>query len=352
MKSLFSFLIFFAFFTNVVGQIIITNQDIAPAGTTIYDSYDTIPAGNIVPGDAGPNQVWAFSNLNQHGIDTIYYLMPDWTPWASDFPDANFAAESTEEDGTSFFIRNDDEISNIGLVTDNIDYGLMLLDVQPGEIFLDFPVQYGDTREEDFFFSEYMESTIPGVDSVRIKRSTHKITNVDAYGTIMLDIGTYDALRIKEDRTIEDSTWIKVFITGWTLFETTTSVTQTYSWLTNDVTVGYSLFSMDIDPETSIVTKASYLMELPTGITVNTPNKTVIFPNPTSGIFYVKLENEISGHFILYDNRGKVVINKSISYDSNLLTIYLNEIPSGMYYYKIIEQQSSKTWKSGKIIVN
>ena len=350
MKFTFLFLVCFTLFSSAYSQITVTNDDIAPAGTTIYDVFDTIPADNIIPGNAGSNQTWVFHNLNQHGVDTITYMLPEWTPYASDFPNANFAAESTAQNGFSYFIRNNSEISNIGLATNHVEYGLLLLDVQPEEIIMDFPVQYGDTREEDFFFIKTMGSTSSGIDSIKIKRSTHKLSNVDAYGTIDLDFGIYDVLRIKENRTIEDSIWLKIPVVGWTLYETTITTTLTYSWITNDISVGYTLLSMNIDTETSDVTKVSYLTALPTNIASLSINKAAVFPNPAKDVVYIKLEKPINVHLFLFDNYGRIVLQKKISDDKALFSFSITALPSGLYYYKIIKQRNGKTICSGKII--
>lgn len=349
----FTFLLFacFALHINALSQITVTNEDIAPAGTTFHEAFDTIPGDNIVPGDAGPNQVWTFTDLNNHGVDTIIFVLPEWTPFAADFPDANFAVENTSDNGIAYLIRNDDEFSNIGLAAENEDYGFLLLDVQPKEVFLDFPVQYGDTREEDFFFSKTMESSMTGIDSVRIKRSTHKSSVVDAFGTMTVNIGTYDVLRILEDRVVHDSIWVKALFIGWTLFETSIDTTKTYSWITDDVSVGYSLFSMDVNPITSIVSEASYLLGLPTGITVNNAIEAVAYPNPANGIVNMKLEKGIDGQFKLIDINGRAVLQKKINDDRSSFSVDLVGLPSGIYYYRITEQHNGKTINSGQIVV-
>ncbi|NOX85239.1 MAG: hypothetical protein GXO86_04635, partial [Chlorobi bacterium] len=97
------------------GQIVMTNDDVAPAGTAIFLANDTLPAEEIVPGDAGADKSWNFSNVTAHTIDTIYFILPSSTPYDNEFPEANFALNFVADSSFIYTIRDENKLSMIGM---------------------------------------------------------------------------------------------------------------------------------------------------------------------------------------------------------------------------------------------
>ena len=72
-------------------QITVDTDDVVSIGDTRYLATDDSPDGSIAPGNAGVNQTWDFSALNAESIETVEFLDPAGTPYATDFPDATLA---------------------------------------------------------------------------------------------------------------------------------------------------------------------------------------------------------------------------------------------------------------------
>lgn len=131
-------------FTGLNAQITFTNNDLAQPGTTFHFSTDTLVSNIILPGDPGINKTWDYTALVKHEVYDIGFVLPSWTPYPDEFPESNFAAYISDADGDAyaFFTRNDDELSAIGLVGNYDDFGLFAVEIEPKEIYFDFPVQY------------------------------------------------------------------------------------------------------------------------------------------------------------------------------------------------------------------
>jgi hypothetical protein len=71
-----------------------------------------------------------------------------------------------------------------------------------------------------------------------------------------------------------------------------------------------------------------------------------IYPNPTKDVITVKFGSNIAkSNFELFDLQGKIVISVSIDETNN--TIHLNQLPNGIYFYKI--SADGKSLQTGKI---
>ena len=307
MKKLFT-LILSTIILGAYAQITVTNQDVAPAGTTFFTKIDTVAPEGISPGLPGANRVWDFTTLDGDYIDTLKFLLPSETPYADLFPEANFAGQLVDDNAFAYFIRNDDEFSAIGLVGSDMGYDEVSLPVDPKEIYMDFPVQYGNSRDENFSVSARLESNDPPADSIRFNQTTDKSTMVDAWGTLNLAIGSYDVLRIKESRTVYDSVWAHLF-GFWTLVSNDVSNSTTYKWITNDVNLGYYLVTMDYDEENQSVGDVEYMFTAPVGIIENNLSDIDIYPNPFKNNIYFDNTANVS-YCKIYDLSGKIVFQQ------------------------------------------
>jgi hypothetical protein len=83
---------------------------------------------------------------------------------------------------------------------------------------------------------------------------------------------------------------------------------------------------------------------------VGNPNDVVsIYPNPSKASINIELMDEAQTRkpeLKLYDAMGAMVINKSLT--NKTTTLNTNNFPSGIYLYKVIED--NKTVQSGKLI--
>ncbi len=348
MRKLFTFSLLMAFALFVNAQITVTNNDLAPAGTTIYNSIDNSVDDKIVPGSPGPNKTWDFVTLNQDNADTLKFLLPAWTPYPDDFPDANFAANLVNDNAYAFLIRNDDKLSAIGLVGSYDVYENVSVPMVPEEVYMDFPVQFGQTRDENFYIEARLESDTPPADSVKYRQRTVKSSFVDAWGTLTIPMGAYNTLRIKEERTTYDSVWAKIFGT-WVLVDTDQGSSTLYKWITNDATLGYYLVTMDYDADNQIVNDVEFMNMMPVGVDTHTDDMVIAFPNPVKDVLKFNLKNTQKGEVLIYNLKGQVVANKR--FEGNNTAVSVSSLAGGLYFY-VLKDENSNRIASEKFIKN
>jgi hypothetical protein len=152
----------------------------------------------------------------------------------------------------------------------------------PPNIYLDFPVNYGNSRVEQYSMEvKLADNSLPGVDSVRYKSTTHEVLTVDAWGSITIPIGTFEALRQKEEKTINDSIWMH-FFGNWMLLSTSEDKVDTYNWWTNNVEAGFTLCSIDVDNASQQVTNISFLNSATVGVNETADEQIHCYPNPAA----------------------------------------------------------------------
>ena len=83
-----------------------------------------------------------------------------------------------------------------------------------------------------------------------------------------------------------------------------------------------------------------------TGIDVNENELTNIYPNPTIGLFTIKLNNYKNVSLTITDAIGKEIMNKLIT--SNITEVDLQGFKSGIYFVKL---QGDNLYSTQKIIL-
>ncbi len=330
-------------------QIVITSDNIAPIGTTIVTANDTTPDATIVPGNAGENQTWDFSALHEHFYDTIYTVSPASTPNPDLFPDANYAIQNISDNDTmyGYMIKNSDYMSLLGFTGNFTDTGdLIVITIVPEEVIFDFPMQYGNHRDESFYYEIVVAGGGSGIDSIKYKQTTEKSIDVDAWGTITTPSGTFDALRRKTVSNITDSTWILFFGT-WTLISNDTSSTTSYDWHSNQIDPGYTLMSMDI--EEGQVTNVDFLIGSYVGIKESVTQKLKIYPNPAKNSAFFETAEFIKGKMTVYTVSGNKIFEKEVT--GKKFKIDVSQLKPGNYFVTVTGNSDKRLHYSGKLTV-
>jgi hypothetical protein len=348
-KRLLSFILL-SLAATTFAQITVTNNDIAPAGTTIYLANDTTFLGDIIPGEPGANKVWDFTNVQSNTVDTINFILPSSTPFGDAFPNANFAFYSHDIDAGdvyAYMVRSDDKFSTIGYAIDTEEFGFAYNHVEPEDIILDFPVDYQNAYNELITSDMVIASPIPGYDSIRTKSTIVKETIIDAWGSITIPSGTYNSLRQRIDEDETDSTFMMVS-GAWIFIDAYEDSSTTYSWWTNDVNIGFILFSLDVDPITEDVYGISFFNGSHVGLNETNIVETKVFPNPASNLLTFEFDKIITGELVLMNQLGQIVAKSSIDGQSNI-QLNISNLPTGVYLYHSINN-SGELLSSGKIL--
>lgn len=190
-------------------QIIVDSDDVVSIGDTRYLATDDSPDASIAPGNAGANQTWDFSALNAESIETAEFLDPTGTPYATDFPDATLAFPI--DVGYGYLVNSANGLTLLG-------FGFGGEAIQLNEVWAEWPMEYENTFGWELNIDTIVENTFlpfPGADILRVKKDTANTSEVDAWGSLTIPMGTFEALRVKKTASTIDTIWYKAFPTAY-----------------------------------------------------------------------------------------------------------------------------------------
>jgi hypothetical protein len=337
-------------------QITVTDLNIASIGDTLYEAHDTMPGTSIGPGSAGANQVWDFSTLQAHFVDTTIVIDPSTTPYGSMHPTADICI--MDEDGHMYIDKSTSGITLVGQEKVPMSF-----------LFLPLPLTYGLTQaatpsmmEDSVFFNDSQKTpghplsdvavttasmgTITSIDSIGFSSSFGLAFNCDAYGQLTLpNGGTYDALRLIIDNIMTTKGSVH-YNNAWHVMPdfvaslmggsaTDTFIETNYQWWTNNPNVKFML--AELTPESLTQTgevsyhngpapSSSDIIEL-------NDNDISVFPNPSSYQLNIKMNTIMQdAELKLTALDGRIVIHEIISGSTNL---DLLDLSKGTYILNI-----------------
>lgn len=208
-KSLFSFCVMLMTFSSFA-QITITDADYPVLNDTIIFGADTNATINV----SGKGlQNWDFSMLNNDAIDTLVFIDPAITTFASNFSLTDIAIE--DDNQTLYYSKTNLVFENNGFSGDPL--GINAEQAYPfdnAQTLMVFPATYtslmSDTSSAEIKMNAkpYTSNT---VDSVWIKHTVYSYSEIDGYGNLTLPNGkTYNTLKQSSTAITIDSVWIYV----------------------------------------------------------------------------------------------------------------------------------------------
>jgi hypothetical protein len=346
-KGLLFLVVSFIIAGNIFSQITITSDDFPSVGDTYVNASDESPA-NADPGSPGPNQSWNFTGFMEDFTSSSNFVTPGSTPFSSLFPDANLAT-NTGDTIFSFIKLNTDKAASLGIVIESVFSGNLVNNYVPEELIADFPLNYQDEWIDEYYYEFFTDPGIPGVDSTRFKSEITSEVEVDAWGTVTIPLGTFNALRLSEVRTSVDSSWAKV--AGiWMLQFTTTTMSYNYEWWTNEAPVGPFLASMSSTDNFTTIDDATWVKDAFVNVPeANDENTLGIYPNPASDYLYISTGKTTNQSLMVINSAGQVVIKREL-YGAKKHQIDIAELPQGMYHCIVVEDESG-TVVSGSLMV-
>ena len=274
MKNIFTILMIL--FVNFgYSQITVTDMDIMGVGDVVYMSEDF--NANILLGNSGANQTWDFSSLQSSSTDVIDIISPAGTPFYSSYPTSNICVDI---DGGFLYFNK----SNTGILA--LGQGDSVF--QQPTMFMPLPLSYGANHVDGPV--TIMDSLIGGptvnlllssqglsamllsmgaaqvADSINIQVNMTNTFDVDAYGSVVMPNGTFDALRVRTS--MATSSDISVYCTdtllgvgsGWysTPFSSTT-YEYGYYFMSDDPSIRFALVEISTDSALNIEEVSFYL---------------------------------------------------------------------------------------------
>ncbi|HVA97504.1 MAG TPA: T9SS type A sorting domain-containing protein, partial [Bacteroidia bacterium] len=117
--------------------------------------------------------------------------------------------------------------------------------------------------------------------------------------------------------------------------------------------VGYAMSSYYYIDDVIVSTDSTYADSLFTGVQEYKPNKpnANVYPNPANNLLNVAIslpKGELEYTMCLYNSEGNRVMCETLS--SDISTFSINQLSSGMYYYRIIDS-SGNLVKADKVTI-
>jgi hypothetical protein len=341
---------------NILAQITVTDADLMNVGDIIYQAYDGAPASSISLGNAGPNQIWDFSALQVLEYDTTEFIDPLGTPFGSIHPSANLCID---DDGEYIYINKDVQGLNfVGF--DNFPYPKLLLPL---------PLIYGvntNIGPITIMDSSMVNSFLPDsfailitqgqaqtIDSIKIVVESSTEFNVDAFGNVIIPMGSFDALRVKMDDVTSSDYYVYCTDTlffgvgsGWypmpaVIIPSEVEVVSSYQWWTNDPLIKFVLVQMGVDSAGNIEEVDFMHSPSPSSVTNLSSNNFNIYPIPATNNLTIEAQNNDFTSLSLVDVIGKVILKKEFTQSTSL---DVSSIAKGIYYLnlKTVEGELTK----------
>ena len=324
-------------------QITINNNNFLNAGYYAVMATDTALTTQISPGPAGPNQNWDFSALTLLFKDTTWFLMPDWTPYANQFPNSNFAGFGMGENMYLYFYRDNSELSLLGTVMYSSDLGdTVFVPIVPKDPIIKFPANFNDSYTDNFDRIIKIASPFPQYDSLKMLMATAKTTTIDGWGTITTPLGAFSSLRSK-DYIIQNTQVLVLFAGVWTMLTSEVDTSYSYTWWSDDPTTGFPVLEMYMDENNMFVDNYSYLAE-PGMMNIPDNNSGIsfqVYPNPARDFITIDFEKNTSANIELINISGQIV--KKYDFRGAKSELNIESLPEGIYTLIIRENNTSKS---------
>ena len=338
-------------------QITVTHNNIFDVGDNIYEALDTISGSTIQIGSAGANQTWDFSSLQKHGLDIIEHVNPLSTPFGSLHPLSNLC---TLDDQDVYIIKSPTGIEVVG-----IDNQPLLNPILALPLPLTYPMQYStgivegiNQVEENIFLADSLAllitlGTAHTIDSINIQVTFESSFSIDAYGDVIIPMGTFPALRLYVTNTNTQTGYVYCTDTifgvnsGWypapqQLFPTQIETDYFYQWWSNDPAVKFTLANIFVDEFGNINGDVQFLTNNLTSIADSPPLHAKVFPIPTTDILCIETEGNICTNLELIDNSGRLILEDKFFGSTSISTDWLDK---GIYFLKLKSDDSELTRK-------
>ena len=352
MKKIFTVLM--VLFVNFsYSQITVTDMDIMGVGDVVYLSEDF--NANISLGNSGTNQTWDFSSLQPSYTEVFDIISPVGTPFYSSYPLSNICVDI---DGDFLYFNK----SNTGILA--LGQGDSVF--QQPTMFMPLPLNYGDSHIDGpvtimdsliggptvnlLLVSQGLSATLLSMgaaqvaDSINILVNMTNTFNVDAYGSVIMPNGTFNALRVQTSiSTLSD---VLVYCTdtltgagsGWysTPFSTTT-YEYGYYFMSDDPSVRFALVEISTDSALNIEA-VSYLSEPPLSSNYDISSEINVYPVPTTyDLFIESTGSKILDKVELFDLGGRLILSSN---SGSKIKLDISEVKKSIYILKVYSEGS------------
>ncbi len=347
MKYIFNVILFAILSGQLSGQVTIDNLIMPAAGDSVELFVDAAPSADVEITEPGGDEYWQWTLSNAIRQAVVF----DTNDRTDLFPFADTRASSAGF-VNYYDIRPDGWLLSGQVGEDPFGLGLNVnLFYQPAFREYYAPVAYEDSTMQTFdlytgiplsLLPDSILSELPLVpDSMRARIATQVVDKVDAWGTLSINDGEEETLRIRQERRIAIRVEAKISILPWT--DVTDLLVDFLDFLPfeinlNDTIVGYQFLAQGYTLPLAQVTLDSMGMagsvtyQQPVVSSVNDLRNIAsfkIYPNPAGDFVTVDLLEETM--FInVYDLQGRLVSSANCAGDSQV-ELEVSDFAPGMF---------------------
>lgn len=287
---------------------------------------------NVVPGNSGPAQVWNFTTTSFDFFDTTDIYAPGWVSpaYTSACPQTThlmaYGTGATNfdlilVDGTGFYIVGNSFYSPV--------FGVQTTVYQNYVDWMRFPAAYGQSYIDTVYGDNTLATSNGSIDSTRTIMTITFSSDINAWGTVIINSGSFDALRLARSLDYYITTFEHDSLLGWQSPSTMTLSMTMYEWWTDSAGIGYPIASIYVD-QSSAVTQYNIMQLSTTEIAEQELSNELftIYPSPSSGSINVATESG-NGSWQISDITGRIILSGKIT--ATLTQIEVIGLQSGIY---------------------
>lgn len=317
-------------------QIQLVRSDIGQIGDKVYYGVIDSFSQNISVGSAGANKVWDFNNLSPLLYDSAMLTDPSFVPEAP--TSANLAIVWSNEEDNEFWLVNDSGLQAV--VLNPVTSDEVLSSRMP------FPITYGMAGSDTVDFSitgtpDELGIPLP-VDSVRITAYIRNEMEFDAWGSLTIPSGTFDALRMKNVSYTDVLVEVQVF-GSWSELGSEIDTAYEYTWFGKDKK--YQLAYAEADKNG----RMSFFEYQVNAVFPNSvkelldDNSVKLYPNPANENISVSIEGVSAFTYNIVDIAGRTVLRGTIS--GNAAEINTSTLKNGLYTINLYTENAKASRK-------
>ncbi len=325
--------------STLTAQITINQGDLVPLYAGVYQINDSTPT--VTPGNAGANQTYNLTALNNQSSDTIVFTQPQFTPNGSSFPGSNVAAVFNTNQAYVYFNSSPTAFEITGQAANPIGSGIIEIPFSDFEKVLDLPTTYNtgfvdSARGEGYTYLGYDPGVGFVIDSVHIRTTIVKTSIADGWGSATTPLGTYNVLRVNATRLQIDTVDVQTMNVWIYDAAITMDSVRTYTYWANGI--GFPLAELTDYQDFGTITSATWIATLPqqnVGVSefANETNMNV-YPNPSvETVTFVSNGADVALINIL-DINGRIVRTANVTADQT--SVNVSDLSSGMYFYQAV----------------
>tara|TARA_B100001250_G_scaffold101810_1_gene85710 strand:- start:7102 stop:8217 length:1116 start_codon:yes stop_codon:yes gene_type:complete len=367
MKTKFLILLITLFGINSFSQITVDESHISNIGDVVY-RYTEAPTGSYNVGAAGTNHVWDFSGVwQQSNVAPLFFIDPTGSPFDLQYPNTNLCLN---DNGTYSYYNK----TSTGLFL----HGLGDTVFNSPALYLPLPLTYGLSLTDgpvvviqDAVYGPFLAPYIPNAlvaqltnglankaDTALIKITSTTDFEVDNWGSMTTDLGTFDVLRLKlitytdseldvycSDTITGIGSWIVNVpfdsIPALSTFSNN-DIEYKYQWITDDNSASFLICEAFVDANDNITAWAFQAPVPPSNLITLDPEQFKIYPIPATNSLTIENQERVITDLRLTDIQGKVILESQFNTTMNLS---LEGIARGVYYLNLNTEQGGLTKK-------